>query len=67
MDFLVTEVVERFYAFMAPMIRISAFLLAAPFFFNSSGVSKDKSFACFRAHLDDLSSCRMASVGSNFC
>ena len=32
MDFLVTEVVERFYAFMAPMIRISAFLLAAPFF-----------------------------------
>ena len=32
MEFLVTEVVERFYAFMAPMIRISAFLLAAPFF-----------------------------------
>jgi flagellar biosynthetic protein FliR len=32
MDVLVTEVVERFYAFMAPMIRISAFLLAAPFF-----------------------------------
>ncbi|MAE02808.1 flagellar biosynthetic protein FliR [Porticoccaceae bacterium] len=32
MDLLVAEVVERFYMLLWPMIRISAFLLAAPFF-----------------------------------
>ncbi len=32
MDLLITEVVERFYSLIWPMIRISAFLLAAPFF-----------------------------------
>lgn len=32
MDLLVSEIVERFNAFLWPMIRISAFLLAAPFF-----------------------------------
>jgi len=32
MDLLFTEVVERFYNFLWPMIRISAFLIAAPFF-----------------------------------
>ena len=32
MDLLVSEVVERFYVLLWPMIRVSAFLLAAPFF-----------------------------------
>ncbi|MFZ8914578.1 MAG: flagellar biosynthetic protein FliR, partial [Pseudomonadales bacterium] len=32
MDLLVAEVVERFLAFLWPMIRISALLLAAPIF-----------------------------------
>jgi flagellar biosynthesis protein FliR len=32
MDLLVSEVVQRFYTLLWPMIRISAFLLAAPFF-----------------------------------
>ena len=32
MDLLVSEIVERFNSFLWPMIRISAFLLAAPFF-----------------------------------
>ncbi|MDA7852760.1 flagellar biosynthetic protein FliR [Porticoccaceae bacterium] len=32
MDLLVNEIVERFYALLWPMIRVSAFLLAAPFF-----------------------------------
>ena len=32
MDLLLNEVVERFYSFIWPMVRISAFLLAAPFF-----------------------------------
>jgi len=32
MDLLVSEVVERFYTLLWPMIRVSAFLLAAPFF-----------------------------------
>jgi flagellar biosynthetic protein FliR len=32
MDLLISEVVDRFYMLMWPMIRISAFLLAAPFF-----------------------------------
>ena len=32
MDLLFSEVVERFYNFLWPMIRISAFLIAAPFF-----------------------------------
>ena len=32
MELLVAEVVERFYMFLWPMIRISAFLLTAPFF-----------------------------------
>jgi len=32
MDLLITEVIERFYSLLWPMIRISAFLLAAPFF-----------------------------------
>lgn len=32
MDLLVAEVVERFYMLLWPMIRISAFLLSAPFF-----------------------------------
>ena len=32
MELLVTEVVERFYSFVWPMLRISAFFLVAPFF-----------------------------------
>jgi flagellar biosynthetic protein FliR len=32
MDFLVADIVEFFYKFLWPMIRISAFLLTAPFF-----------------------------------
>jgi len=32
MDLLVNEIVERFYTLLWPMIRVSAFLLAAPFF-----------------------------------
>ena len=32
MELLVTEVVERFYTFVWPMLRISAFFLIAPFF-----------------------------------
>jgi|TARA_B110000977_G_scaffold176693_1_gene232614 flagellar biosynthetic protein FliR len=32
MDILVSEVVQRFYTLLWPMIRVSAFLLAAPFF-----------------------------------
>tara|TARA_B110000902_G_scaffold223234_1_gene259948 strand:+ start:914 stop:1684 length:771 start_codon:yes stop_codon:yes gene_type:complete len=32
MDILVSEVVQRFYTLLWPMIRVSAFLLASPFF-----------------------------------
>jgi flagellar biosynthesis protein FliR len=32
MDILVSEIVQRFYTLLWPMIRISAFLLASPFF-----------------------------------
>ena len=32
MDLLVVEIVDFFYKFLWPMIRISAFLLSAPFF-----------------------------------
>ena len=32
MNLLASEIIEHFYMFMWPMIRISAFLLAAPFF-----------------------------------
>ena len=32
MDLLVAEIIQRFYALLWPMTRISAFLLAAPFF-----------------------------------
>jgi flagellar biosynthetic protein FliR len=32
MDLLLTDIVERFYMLLWPMIRISAFLLSAPFF-----------------------------------
>ena len=32
MDILVAEVVQRFYTLLWPMIRVSAFLLASPFF-----------------------------------
>ncbi len=32
MDILVDEIVQRFYTLLWPMIRVSAFLLAAPFF-----------------------------------
>jgi flagellar biosynthetic protein FliR len=41
MNLLASEIIEHFYMFMWPMIRISAFLLAAPFFFYQSGVSKN--------------------------
>jgi flagellar biosynthetic protein FliR len=33
MDILVAEVVQRFYTLLWPMIRVSAFLLASPFFY----------------------------------
>ena len=32
MDVLVSEIVQRFYTLLWPMIRVSAFLLASPFF-----------------------------------
>ena len=32
MDLLIADIVERFYMLLWPMIRISAFLLSAPFF-----------------------------------
>jgi flagellar biosynthetic protein FliR len=32
MDILISELVQRFYTLLWPMIRVSAFLLAAPFF-----------------------------------
>jgi flagellar biosynthetic protein FliR len=32
MDLLVAEIIQRFYVLLWPMTRISAFLLAAPFF-----------------------------------
>ena len=32
MDLLVADIVERFYNLLWPMVRISAFLIAAPFF-----------------------------------
>ena len=32
MEILIEDLVSRFYAFIWPMIRVSAFLLVAPFF-----------------------------------
>jgi len=43
MDLLVNEIVERFYTLLWPMIRVSAFLLAAPFFLDKR---RDCAYSC---------------------
>ena len=45
MDVLVSEVIDYFYKLLWPMIRVSAFLLAAPFFFLTGCDCKDTGVA----------------------
>ena len=61
MELLITEVVERFYSFVWPMLRISAFFLVAHFF-PSSGHSSNKGFTRGSAFLDDLSICKILAI-----
>ena len=62
MELLVTEVVKRFYSFVWPMIRISAFFLIAPFFSLQVVTVQIRVFIGGSSYLDDLSIFRIPVI-----